>query len=128
VLDREYSAVEGLLSDVALMYSNAQVIRHEQATKDGKQLLDLAETTVESLRIERKEGTPRKDRLRQQQSASGTEQWQQQQLQQQQPAAAVFGTGLRISCAKCTKLRRDPPPAALGGKPSKACTKKERHW
>ncbi|CAN0116582.1 unnamed protein product, partial [Ectocarpus sp. 12 AP-2014] len=129
VLDREYSSVEGLLSDVALMYSNAQVIRHEQATKDGKQLLDLAQTTVERLRRERKEGTPRKDRLREQQSASGSEQRQrQQQQQQQQPAAAVFGTGLRINCAKCTKLRRDPPPAATGGRPSKACTKKERYW
>jgi len=46
-----------------------------------------------------------------------------QQQQQQQPAA-VFGDGLRISCAKCSKLRRDPP----GKRPAKACTKKERYW
>lgn len=44
----------------------------------------------------------------------------------QQPAA-VFGDGFRISCAKCSKLRRDPPPTAPG-RPAKACTKKERYW
>lgn len=46
------------------------------------------------------------------------------QKQQQQLPAAVFGDGLRIGCAKCSKLRREPP----GNRPSKACTKKERYW
>lgn len=52
------------------------------------------------------------------------QQEQHQQQQQQQQPAAVFGDGLRISCAKCSRVRRDPP----GRKPSKACTKKERYW
>lgn len=30
VVERKYSTLEGLLADVALMYSNAQAIKHEQ--------------------------------------------------------------------------------------------------
>lgn len=59
--------------------------------------------------------------------------------EQQQLPAAVFGDGLRISCAKCSKLRRDPSgvgPVGSGGGGggggrksfSKSCTKKERYW
>ncbi|CAM9543033.1 unnamed protein product [Pylaiella littoralis] len=123
VVDRKYTGVQGLVSDVALMYSNAQAIKHEQATKDGEQLLRLARATVDLLEREAREGTSRKHKLNQQAASTAEEQHQQQQKQQQQPAA-VFGDGLRISCAKCSRVRRDPP----GRKPSKACTKKERYW
>ncbi|CAM9921688.1 unnamed protein product, partial [Scytosiphon promiscuus] len=115
VVERKYPGVEGLLSDVALMYSNAQLIKHEQATKDGKQLLVLARTIFEKLQRESDEGKPRNQILKQQ-GASDAEQ-----------PAAVFGDGFRINCAKCSKLRRDPPPTAPK-RPAKACTKKERYW
>lgn len=36
VVDRKYAGVKGLVADVALMYSNAQAIKHEQVRKHRK--------------------------------------------------------------------------------------------
>ena len=36
VIDRVYTSIDGLLADVALMYSNAQAIKHEQASNSRR--------------------------------------------------------------------------------------------